>query len=197
MEQETSNNNSTDSETNQTIAMYGCEDKWTFSKRDRSPEVYLSNNYLTAHFHPNWSKGTAGIRGTRILNNGRYYWELKVSQRVFGTRSVLRWLFWWKFNFNCAIDYSSMMFGIGTRKARLHVNSFTNLLGEDVNGWGLSHKGLTWHGGIAKQFCNRFKENEATKIGILYDGIAGTLTYYKDDSCKLRLLCLWLNYLWV
>lgn len=34
-----------------------------------------------------------------------------------------------------------MMFGIGTRKARLHVNSFTNLLGEDENGWGLSHKG--------------------------------------------------------
>jgi SPRY domain-containing SOCS box protein 3 len=76
-----------------------------------------------------------------------------------------------------------MMFGIGTRKARLHVNSFTNLLGEDENGWGLSHKGLIWHGGVAKQFCNRFKENEATKIGILYDGIAGTLTYYKDDIC--------------
>lgn len=75
------------------------------------------------------------------------------------------------------------MFGIGTRKARLHVNSFTNLLGEDNNGWGLSHKGLIWHGGIAKQFCNRFKENEATKIGILFDGIAGTLTYYKDDVC--------------
>lgn len=75
------------------------------------------------------------------------------------------------------------MFGIGTRKARLHVNSFTNLLGEDENGWGLSHKGLIWHGGVAKQFCNRFKENEATKIGILFDGIAGTLTYYKDDVC--------------
>jgi SPRY domain-containing SOCS box protein 3 len=34
-----------------------------------------------------------------------------------------------------------MMFGIGTKKARLHVNSFTNLLGEDNEGWGLSHKG--------------------------------------------------------
>lgn len=107
---------------------------------------------------------------------------------------------------------NSMMFGIGTRKARLHVNSFTNLLGEDDNGWGLSHKGLTWHGGVAKQFCNRFKENEATKIGILYDGIAGTLTYYKDNACKLRWLfavffyiyhtlstnfCACLNYWWV
>lgn len=73
-----------------------------------------------------------------------------------------------------------MMFGIGTKKARLHVNSFTNLLGEDENGWGLSHKGLIWHGGVALSYTKRFKENEATKIGILFDGIAGTLTYYKD-----------------
>lgn len=65
----------------------GCEDKWSWSKRDRSKEVWLSGaNNRTVHFHPNWSKGTAGIRGTRVLNNGRYYWELSVSQRVFGTR---------------------------------------------------------------------------------------------------------------
>lgn len=76
-----------------------------------------------------------------------------------------------------------MMFGIGTKKARLHVNAFTNLLGEDKNGWGLSHKGLLWHGGIARNYTKRFKENQATRIGILFDGIAGTLTYYKDDVC--------------
>lgn len=141
----------------------GCEDKWSWSKRDRSKEVWLSGaNNRTVHFHPNWSKGTAGIRGTRVLNNGRYYWELSVSQRVFGT---------------------SMMFGIGTKKARLHVNAFTNLLGEDKNGWGLSHKGLLWHGGIARNYTKRFKENQATRIGILFDGVAGTLTYYKDDVC--------------
>ena len=45
-----------------------------------------------AHFHPNWSNGTAGGRGTRVLNGGRFYWEINVSQRIFGT---------------------SMMFGIG------------------------------------------------------------------------------------
>ena len=45
-----------------------------------------------AHFHPNWSNGTAGVRGTRVLNGGRFYWEINVSQRIFGT---------------------SMMFGIG------------------------------------------------------------------------------------
>ena len=39
------------------------------------------SNYLLilqriAHFHPNWSNGTAGVRGTRILNGGRFYWEV-------------------------------------------------------------------------------------------------------------------------
>lgn len=75
-----------------------------------------------------------------------------------------------------------MMFGIGTKKARLHVNSFTNLLGEDENGWGLSHKGLLWHKGVAMNYTRRFKENEATIVGILFDGIAGTLSYYKDGA---------------
>jgi len=31
------------------------------------------------------------------------------------------------------------MFGIGTKAARLHVNSFTNLLGEDKNGVNAEH----------------------------------------------------------
>lgn len=115
-----------------------------------------------AHFHPNWSSGTAGVRGTRVLNHGRYYWELKVSKRVFGT---------------------SIMFGVGTQQARLHVDAFMNLLGEDENGWGLSHKGLLWHGGRWTYYTKPFQENEATTVGVLFDGIAGTITYYKDGTC--------------
>lgn len=76
-----------------------------------------------------------------------------------------------------------MMFGIGTKKARVHANSFTNLLGEDKNGWGLSHKGLLWHDGEARTYTKRFKENEATTVGLLFDGISGFLTYYKDGTC--------------
>lgn len=65
----------------------GCEDTWSWNRRDRSQEALLSGaGNRTVHFHPNWSKGTAGIRGTRVLNNGRYYWELKLSDRIFGTR---------------------------------------------------------------------------------------------------------------
>ncbi len=76
-----------------------------------------------------------------------------------------------------------MMFGIGTKDARLHANVFINLLGEDKNGWGLSHKGLLWHDGVGVRYTKRFKENKETKIGLLFDGINGTLTYYKDNRC--------------
>lgn len=142
---------------------HGCEDYWTWNRRDRSDEVRLYGPGLrVAHFHPNWSSGTAGVRGTRVLNNGRYYWELGISQRIFGT---------------------SMMFGIGTRRARLHVDAFTNMLGEDEHGWGLSHKGLLWHGGRWTHYTKPFRENEATTVGVLFDGITGTLTYYKDGTC--------------
>lgn len=138
----------------------GCDDYWTWNRHDKSHEVKLyGSNFQTAHFHPNWSNGTAGVRGTRVLNHGTYYWEIKISQRIFGT---------------------SMMFGIGTKKARLHVDAFVNMLGEDENSWGLSHKGLIWHNGKWRQFTKPFRENEATTIGILFDWKTGTLTYFKD-----------------
>lgn len=142
---------------------YGCDDVWTWNRKEKSSEVRLfGNNCRIALFHPHWSSGTAGVRGTRILNNGKYYWELRLSQRIFGT---------------------SMMFGIGTRKVRLHADGFTNLLGEDENGWGLSHKGVIWHSGTWHHYTKPFRENEPTVVGLLFDGIAGTLTYYKDGKC--------------
>lgn len=88
--------------------------------------------------------------------------SMQVSQRVFGT---------------------SMMFGIGTKKACLHRNAFTNLIGEDDNSWGLSHKGLIWHGGLWAQYTIPFRENQATAVGILFDGVEGSLTFYKDGKC--------------
>jgi hypothetical protein len=64
-----------------------CDDNWTWNTKDKSHEVRLYGpKHRIAHFHPNWSNGTAGVRGTRVLNNGRFYWELNVSQRIFGTR---------------------------------------------------------------------------------------------------------------
>lgn len=76
-----------------------------------------------------------------------------------------------------------MMFGVGTRSTRLKSTKFLNILGEDKNSWGLSHKGLVWHNGIGYNYTTRFIENQSTRIGILFDGVAGTLTYYKDGEC--------------
>ena len=72
------------------IPLYnGCEDHWSWNPKDKSHEVRLNGpKSRISHFHPNWSNGTAGVRGTRILNGGRYYWEINVSQRIFGTRYV-------------------------------------------------------------------------------------------------------------
>jgi SPRY domain-containing SOCS box protein 3 len=39
-----------------------------------------------------------------------------------------------------------MMFGIATKKARVHADAFVNIIGEDEHGWGLSHKGKAWKG---------------------------------------------------
>lgn len=100
----------------------GCHDHWSWNKGDKSHEVHLYGpKQRIAHSHPKWSNGTAGVRGTRALNGGRFYWEVNVSQRILGT---------------------SMMFGISTKKARLHLDAFVNMLGEDTNSWGISHKGL-------------------------------------------------------
>ena len=79
-----------------------------------------------------------------------------------------------------------MMLGIGTKKARLHVeDDFVNLLGKNAESWGMSHHGLLWHAGYFQQYTNSFGQGgrgrrNPTTIGIYFDGIAGTLTYYKD-----------------
>lgn len=72
------------------------------------------------------------------------------------------------------------MFGIGTENTRLGSFGFTDLIGEDENSWGLSHKGLLWHGGKSQKFCRPFRENFPTTVGLLFDGVYGTLTYFKD-----------------
>ena len=141
----------------------GCEDHWSWDGNDKSDNVRLCGpKHRVAHFHPDWSNGTAGVRGTRLLNGGRFYWEIKVSRRIFGT---------------------SLMFGIGTKRARLHVDAHVDMLGEDGNSWGLSHKGLLWHGGRSRRYVKPFGENIATTVGLYFDGVTGCLTFFKDNIC--------------
>ena len=74
------------------------------------------------------------------------------------------------------------MFGIASKKARIHADTFTNLLGEDENSWALSHKGVIWHRGRSRTFTESFVENQTTVIGVLFNGFDGTLSYYKDGQ---------------
>lgn len=142
----------------------GARDGWKWS-RSKSKEVRVyGNRQRTVCFHPNWSNGTAAARGSRPLNDPTgvsRFWEIRTSSRIFGT---------------------SMMFGIGTRRTRMHSDSFTNLLGEDGHSWGLSHKGTLWHDGRWRPFCRPFRENEATTIGMWFDAVNGTLSYFKDEE---------------
>ena len=143
----------------------GCPDQWTWNEADKSPEVMLvGDRREIVHFHPNWSNGTAGVRGSKGFSrsSGIHYWEISVMRRVFGT---------------------SMMFGLATLQSRLHVDAFVNLLGEDEHSWALSHKGLLWHRGECRQYIVPFRENETTVIGMLFDGPRGTLTYFQDGLC--------------
>lgn len=140
--------------------MNGCDEYWGWDPTDKSHEIRIQGpNQTIAYFHPNWSSGTAAVRATRDINNSKSYWEVSVSQRLFGT---------------------SMMFGIGTKQAGLHANVFINLVGDDTESWGLSHKGQIWHDGKFKQFTKPFRENVETTIGMLFDASLGTLTYFKD-----------------
>lgn len=87
-----------------------CPRFWVWNDQDKSREVTLSGlNKCTATFHPHWSNGTAGVRANQAIGSGVNYWEVEVGDRVFGT---------------------SLMFGVSTKQARLHVSEFKNMLGE-------------------------------------------------------------------
>ncbi|CAL4200105.1 unnamed protein product, partial [Meganyctiphanes norvegica] len=136
----------------------GCQAYWKWSTQDKSQEVRLYAR--SALFHPNWSHGTAAVRGSSPLQgSNHYYWEVEVSQRLFGT---------------------AVMFGVCTSKARLHADAFVNLVGEDEHGWGMSHKGTVWHGGKSRPYTQPFRENRPTTVGVLLDVDNNRLGFYKD-----------------
>ncbi len=66
----------------------GCDDDWTWNVKDKSFNIvrlYGSKRRI-ALIHPSYSCGSEGVRGNRILNNARFYWELNVSMKICGFR---------------------------------------------------------------------------------------------------------------
>ena len=137
---------------------YGCEDDWGWDFHEKADAVSL-NGSKVAYFHPEYSYGTAAVRGNRVLNGSRYYFEVILGTRVFGT---------------------CMAVGIGTKKARLSSPNFMNLIGMDNNSWGYNHKGELWHNNESRKWTCRYNKYRPSVIGVYFDGIAGTLSFIRD-----------------
>jgi SPRY domain-containing SOCS box protein 3 len=74
------------------------------------------------------------------------------------------------------------MFGVATKDVPLTLSSYGHLLGKDNQSWGLSSNGEIWHNGKSREYCKPFEISQTTRIGILFDGDAGTLSFYKNGK---------------
>ena len=62
---------------------------WVWEEENKSSDVVLQNNNSEVYFHPDYSCGTAAVRGKRQLREGEeHYWEVKLSSAVYGTDMV-------------------------------------------------------------------------------------------------------------
>ncbi|CAF1174781.1 unnamed protein product, partial [Adineta ricciae] len=130
--------------------------KWVKLHSTDSTTILLDNNQQIL-FHPRTSSSTQVILADQPLpSNGKHYWEIYMPA-VYGT---------------------SIMFGIATNKQQLTSSSFTNLIGSDEHGWGLSHRGLLWHNGSSHQYLSQpIEPLQPVLIGLEFDADARTLSY--------------------
>ncbi|XP_064637659.1 SPRY domain-containing SOCS box protein 3-like [Lineus longissimus] len=140
-------------------------DEWVWDQDGKSPEAQLSNNSEAVYFNVDpvdGSTGTSGVRGNKGFTEGEHYWEITFTEPCFGT---------------------SVMVGVGTKKALLHTNNYqyVNLLGRDTESWGLTYKGTIWHNGMSRKYCKPFYEPK-TVIGCHLNLYDGTLTFYKNGQ---------------
>eukprot|EP00794_Sanderia_malayensis_P009089 gene9089-10058_t len=136
------------------------EVSWVWDESEKSQDVILCNRNKEAYFHPDYSCGTAAVRGTCPLTDGwEYYWEIKMASAVYGT---------------------DMMIGVGTKDVDLekYKSQFCSMLGRDVNSWGLSYFGTFQNGGKIRDFTDKFERG--TVIGVHLDMWRGTLCFFKN-----------------
>ena len=68
-------------------------------------------------------------------------------------------------------------------KQPLLSSSFTNLIGLDQHGWGLSHHGLLWHNGISHRYLSQpIEPLQPVLIGLEFDADARTLSYANNNQ---------------
>ena len=92
--------------------------------------VVEGQDNLSVLFHPNYSSGTAAVRGdTALMRPFHYYWEVRMMRPVYGT---------------------DVMVGLATKDLDLsqHSNNFASLIGSNKHSWGYSFHGYVQHDGL-------------------------------------------------
>jgi hypothetical protein len=146
-----------------------CDSACAYAKT--APAI-VSDDRQSVCFHPycDCCFETSAVRVAKPLRpNAFTYWELAVNR--------------------CALSGTSVMFGVGTSSAALASNGYVNLLGADNASWGLSNHGLLWHNNRCEKLCEHLSgfveessPNEVIRIGCMYNGYVGTLSYFKNGQ---------------
>ena len=72
------------------ISFLSCADfSWIWNEKKKSDDVIICSGGTEAYFHPDYSCGTAAVRGSHMLLSGwEHYWEVKMASAVYGTDMV-------------------------------------------------------------------------------------------------------------
>jgi len=62
--------------------------EWTWDSDNKSAASEVSPDEREVRFHINYSSGTAAVRGTCIMSDRQYFWEVKMTTPVYGTDMV-------------------------------------------------------------------------------------------------------------
>ncbi|XP_045536519.1 SPRY domain-containing SOCS box protein 3 isoform X2 [Papilio machaon] len=130
--------------------------EWKWDKPESRSQVVMSEDGKQVTFHPYYSSGTAAVRGeTPMVHNNHYYWEVKMLSETYGT---------------------DIMVGVGSGKVPESQYTFTSLLGQDSESYGLSYLGPVRHDAAevhgSAGFCR------GSIIGVRLDMWAGTLEFF-------------------
>ena len=173
------------------------ERHWQWSKcTEKNSSSLLLDQNKQILFHPRTSSSTEVILSDRPLPaDGKHYWEIYVPA-IYGTSIMFGIASKWRrlltigeerdnlplLSDNIYISYSFL-----AREQQLISSSFTNLLGIDQHGWGLSHHGLLWHNGIARSYLSQPMETlQPVLVGLEFDADARTLAYtINNQSCGI------------
>ncbi|XP_012556406.1 SPRY domain-containing SOCS box protein 3 isoform X1 [Hydra vulgaris] len=135
---------------------------WVWEEECKSNDVVFQNNNSEVYFHPDYSCGTAAVRGKNQFQEGEeHYWEIKLSSAVYGT---------------------DMMVGVGCDGMDLnkYKSQFCSIIGKESNSWGISYFGTVHHNGKTREFTKKFERGSV--IGCHLDLWKGTLSFYKNGE---------------